>query len=73
MCMPKAPKVPKPPIPPSRVAADDAGEDLRKRLAARKGYADAIKTSAKGATDFGKNTQVASLSSGTATTLGVGA
>jgi hypothetical protein len=67
------PKVPKPPIPPSRNTADDAGEDLRKRLAGRKGYADAIRTSARGATDFGKNTQVTSLSSGTATTMGVGA
>ncbi len=54
-----------------RKNAEDAGDALRRRLAARKGYAASIKTSPQGAADFGANSQVATLSSGTNTVTGV--
>jgi hypothetical protein len=72
MCFkPKIPKPPAPPPPVERKNAEDAGDALRRRLAARKGYAASIKTGPQGAADFGRNSQVTSLSSGTGTVTGV--
>jgi hypothetical protein len=68
MCPPKVPKPPKPPTPPSPQAADAAAEDVRRRLQARRGYAASIKTSGRGAFDYGQNSQRA----GAGGTLGVG-
>ncbi len=73
MCFSK-PKMPKPPAPPppvERKNAEDQGDALRRRLAARKGLAASIKTSPTGAADYGRNSQVASLSSGSGTVTGV--
>lgn len=72
MCLPKAPKPPPPPAPPSRADADMEAEKARRRIAARRGGNDAIKTGPGGAADYGRNSQFTGLSSGTATTLGAG-
>jgi hypothetical protein len=71
MCAPKVPKPPKPPPVPTPQDAELNAEDTRKRLAARRGFNDAIKTSPLGASDFGKNSQTPGLSAGK-TTLGIG-
>lgn len=54
-----------------RKNAEDAGDALRRRLAARKGFNASIKTGPQGAADFGRGAQVSSLSSGTGTVTGV--
>lgn len=72
MCPPKVPKPPKPPPPPSRPDAEMEADKVRRRIAQRRGAADAIKTTPAGAVDFGQNTQFTGLSAGKQTTLGVG-
>jgi hypothetical protein len=67
----KVPSPPPPPAAPKVSTADELSEELRRRLAARKGYASTIKTSALGVRDFGKNASAPSLSAGSRTTLGV--
>ena len=68
----KAPPVPKPPPVPTRQTAEDAADQLRQRIAARRGYDATIRTSGLGASDFGKNAQVPGLSGGASSSLGVG-
>lgn len=67
---PKTPKPPAPPPPVERADAETQGDALRRRLAARRGQAASIRTSPLGASDYGRNAQVASLSSGTGTVTG---
>lgn len=75
MCLPSAPKVPKAPkpiAPPTRASAEDIADEGRKKRSTRMGYANwAFATSPEGAKDFGKNSQMPSLSAGTAANLGV--
>lgn len=70
----KSPKIPAPPpapLPVERVDAENNADEVRRRLNARRGLLRSIKTSPLGAADFGKNSQVASLSSGSGTVTGV--
>lgn len=71
MCLPRVPKPPMPPPLPNRSVADDAADALRRRLQARKGYAASIKSGQSGAADFGKNSQIPSLSAGGSSVTGV--
>lgn len=74
MCMPKVakpPKAPKPVQPPTRASAEDIADTARKKRSTRQGYANwAFASSPEGAKDFGQNSQMPSLSAGTAQTLG---
>lgn len=67
--MPAPPPAPLPTV--DRVDAENNADEVRRRLNARKGLLRSIKTSPLGAADFGKNSQVASLSSGSGTVTGV--
>lgn len=73
MCFAKAPKIPEPVQPPRRMDAAQIADTTRKRLSVRQGYASTIKTSLSGDPAFGRSAQMAGLSAGTATKLGVAA
>lgn len=73
MCPPKLPKPPAPPQAPMRADAELEAEKVRRRIAMRNGAARSVKSGPSGAVDFGQNAQFTGLSSGTQTTMGVGA
>src|SRR5262245_60293946 len=72
MCFGKAPKPPKPPKPiepPSRQDVVQAGDDERRRLAYRKGFASTINTTPLGDPGFGRGS-VQPSAGGAPATLG---
>ena len=53
-----------PPVPPNQATAAQEAEKMRQRLAARRGYADSVKTSPTGAVNYGQNGATTGLSIG---------
>ena len=70
MCIPKPPPPPAPVAMPQQSTADLAAERSRRALAARQGYSAMIKTGPGGAKNYGRNSQAAGLTGGSATSLG---
>ncbi len=70
MCPPKVKAPPRPMPAPTPADAELNADNNRQRLAARRGFAAMVKTTSRGAVDYGMNSQGAGLGGGTNKLLG---